>query len=75
MAAIASSAFRFDKVEREEVRAGEWSEQKGRDVFVHASTRPARTSPMYGRHSVATAYGRSATDKRVDAAIRADDSA
>ena len=56
------------------MRAGEWTELQGRGAFMHASTRLARPSSMYGCHTAAMAYGWAATDARVDAAIRADDS-
>ena len=55
------------------MRAGEWSDQQGSGAFVHASTRLTGPLPVYGRHAVAIAYRRVATDVRMDAAIRADD--
>ena len=60
--------------EREELRSGEWSEQQGRDTFVHTLDWPVGPSLVYGCHTVAMAYGRSTTDALVDASIRADDS-
>ena len=56
--------------ERDKARAREWSERRVCGAYV--PTRPVGPTPVYGHHTAAMAYGRSATSVRVNMAVRAD---